>query len=126
MKLVILCTKYSTSEDSPYLTDELANALARHGHQVTILLADWSDEHRARDVPPASGGAPTLIISQPVVIKWLPTQLQRTFKWMFSSMRMAAHAYGILKDVRPDVVVAFSPLAAMYIPVWLLTSRQLL
>jgi glycosyltransferase involved in cell wall biosynthesis len=124
MKLVILCTKYSSSNDSPYLTDELANALARHGHQVTVLLADWSDEHRGRDVPPTSGGAPRLLISQPVVIQWLPMQLQRTLKWMFSSMRMAAQAYGVLRDVKPDVVVAFSPLVAMYIPVWLLTSGR--
>lgn len=124
MKLVILCTKYSSSKDSPYLTDELADALARHGHQVTVLLADWSDEHREHDVPPTSGGAPRLIISRPVVIRWLPLQLQRTVKWMFSSLRMAAQAFRVLKDVKPDVVVAFSPLVAMYVPVWLLTSSR--
>lgn len=124
MKLVILCTKYSSSKDSPYLTDELADALARHGHQVTVLLADWSDEHRERDVPPTSDGAPRLIISRPVVIRWLPLQLQRTVKWMFSSLRMAAQAFRVLKDVKPDVVVAFSPLVAMYVPVWLLTSSR--
>ena len=124
MKIVILCTKYSSFKDSPYLTDELADALARHGHQVTVLLADWSDEHRGLDVLPTPGGAPKLVISQPVVIRWLPLQLQRTVKWMFSSMRMAAQAYRVLNDVKPDVVVAFSPLVAMYMPVWLLTSGR--
>lgn len=124
MKLVILCTKYSTSKDSPYLTDELADTFAHHGHEVTVLLADWSDEHRGCDVLPTPASAPRLVISQPVVIQWLPKQLQRTLKWMFSSMRMAAQAYRVLKDVKPDVVVAFSPLVAMYIPVWLLTSGR--
>ena len=124
MKLVILCTKYSSSKDSPYLTDELANAFARHGHEVTVLLADWSEEHHGCNVRRTPVGAPRLVISQPVVIQWLPMQLQRTFKWMFSSMRMAAQAYGVLKDVKPDIVVAFSPLVAMYIPVWLLTSGR--
>ncbi len=52
MKIAILCTKYSGLKDSPYLTDELADAFARHGDEVTVLLADWSDEHCGCNVPP--------------------------------------------------------------------------
>lgn len=124
MNIVFLCTKYATALDSPYLTDELAEELARQGHRVTVLLADWGREHPSHVPHPAMNRVARIVISQSVVIAWLPLTLQRVAKWVLSSARMAGQARRILLEEQPDLVVAFSPLVAMYMPVWLLTGTN--
>lgn len=123
MKIVVLCTKYSMSSESPYLTDELALELVRQGHDVTVLLADWADEHKGKPVAAVIGNGPQVYISRPVVIPWLPLTLQRMAKWLLSSLKMARQARRLMLKQQPDMVVGFSPLVAMYLPVWMLTTQ---
>lgn len=124
MKVVILCTKYAATPDSPYLTDELANAIAEAGHQVRVLLADWANEHHGTPRHPSAGSNLELTVSKPVVVPGLPASLRRVVKWAFTSLRIAAQARRCAKDFEPDLVLAFSPLVALYAPVWFLTSSR--
>ncbi len=124
MNVVVVCTKYSTSTDSPYLTDELANQFTKQGHNVTVLLADWSSEHNISNIQLQNYIAPHLIVSQPIIINWLPKQIRLIIKWALSSIKIGFDAHRILRRVKPDLVVAFSPLVAVYLPVLFLTSNR--
>ena len=38
----MLCTKFGTSREDSYLTNELADALAGAGHLVQVMVLQWS------------------------------------------------------------------------------------
>jgi glycosyltransferase involved in cell wall biosynthesis len=121
MKIAMLTTKYSASPNSPYLTDELARELAAQGHEVTVFLADWANEHIAAPATPGPSTGPTLVIARAVVLPWLATPLRRAVKWLVSPARLAFRIWKNSRTLKPDVVVAFSPLMALHLPVWMLT-----
>lgn len=44
MKIAMIVAKFDETGNSPYLTNELADALAARGHHVTVLYVDWHAE----------------------------------------------------------------------------------
>ena len=125
MNIVLLVTKYTNDINNPYLTDELACELVRCGHRVTVLLTDWDRAHGK--VPNIQSGQKgiQLVISQPVVISWLPKTLQLTIKWLVSPLISALKARQILRLEKPELAIAISPLVAIYGPSFLLTSKSI-
>lgn len=44
MRIAMVVAKFDETGNSPYLTNELADALTEKGHRVTVLYVDWNAE----------------------------------------------------------------------------------
>ena len=121
MKILMLCTRFSLEAASPTLADELAGELARQGHSVTVQVADWANDFKGQACDRVLPNAVHVIIEAAMLVTWLPLRLRRLLKWLLSSLLLARTSWILSRKLKPDLVVAFSPLTALYLPVWLLT-----
>lgn len=122
MKVLMLTTKYSLQESSPYLTDELAREIGRSGHEIHVLWVNWDHSKKVYEERKKIN---SLIVHEvpAVQINFGPYKLRRLVRWLITPWRVAIHAYKIKKLINPDVFVAYSPLVALWLPVWLLTRQ---
>jgi glycosyltransferase involved in cell wall biosynthesis len=122
MRILMLVTKYSLKEDSPYMTDELASELTRQGHEVRVLWVNWegcSLVECSAVVP----NMPIVTVVPAVLVNYGSLKFRRAIRWILTPFRVAWTARSLQKNYQPDMVVAYSPLTALWLPVWLLTSR---
>ena len=124
MKIVMICTKYSTNSESPYLTDELAEELVNQGHEVTVLLSDWDNSQKSKSNKEDQPSNPKIIARKSIIINWLPRKFRLIIKWALTSIMMVGSAAKLALKFKPDVVIAYSPLMAINLPTIILTSRS--
>lgn len=120
MKVLMLATKYSREESSPYLTDELAREIASLGHEIHVLWVNWERNSKVSRERCCKNFV-TLHEVSAVHINWGPNYWRRFVRWVLTPWRVAINAYQIQKLNNPDVFIAYSPLTALWLPVWLLT-----
>lgn len=117
MNILILCTKYSLSENDPWLTNELADSLQGQGHQIRVLVIDWtsSGTNSPRDFKTSTGVVVNLIPALHLNLR--VAVISKLVKWVFSSFSASLKLRKELKDEKPDLVISFSPSVAMAFPV---------
>jgi glycosyltransferase involved in cell wall biosynthesis len=113
MNVLIITTKYSLNPDSPWLTNELSESLRDRGNDVTVLVVDWQGKEDLRGITTVNG-IKVLCISS-VTFPMLPsTTINLILKWIFSSLNAYLHFKSVFKNVRFDVLITFSPCAALW------------
>lgn len=120
LRVLILCTKYSLNSDSPYLTDELAEAISRAGHDVDVIYVDWAGAENKSGRAATTRG-PVVNIVPALILNRGPLRWRQVIKWVISPVRACWTAWRIDRLFAADVVVCFSPLTALALPVFLLT-----
>lgn len=112
MNILVIATKYSLNQDSPWLTNELSESLRDHGNDVTVLLVDWEGKEDLRGIK-ICNGIKVLCIPA-VTFPMLPRTIDKTLKWIFSSLNAYLHFKSNFKNVRFDVLIGFSPCTALW------------
>jgi glycosyltransferase involved in cell wall biosynthesis len=109
MRVLVLTTKYNAADKGPYLSNELAHELARHGHRVQVVSLEW--DHLA-NVERWSEGPAIDVLRIPSGPSG--STLARLKKWIGSSIRARRIAAQALADTRYDLVIVFSPATAKH------------
>lgn len=100
------------------MTNDLATALTRAGHQVQVVHLDWFAGLGVPQAPTQTvlDGVSVLSI-KPFGFSHFSHALERTAKWIVSPFRAALAMRRMLRSQSFDLLVAFSPLTAMAAPV---------
>lgn len=117
MNILMLCTKYSLAENDVWLTNELANSLQAKGHQVDVIVVDWSavSSGPVRHLKESSGV--NVVIIPPVNFKLTIPIISKAIKWIFSSFSVCFELRRKFKEEKPKLIISFSPLVTMMFPV---------
>jgi glycosyltransferase involved in cell wall biosynthesis len=117
MKILLLCNKFSIDENNGWLTNDLAQGLAKLGHSVDVICVDWS---ASSNQPPleftTSTGVRALIIP-PIVWNGLGKKIGKAGKWLFSSLSARKYIKEKIRERKIDLVIGFSPAATMLAPI---------
>ncbi|WP_460158349.1 glycosyltransferase family 4 protein [Pseudomonas sp. S3_E11] len=124
MKILMLCTKFSLSENDPWLTNELADSFQELGHEVTVLCLDWSASPNSNRVDLKLENGVEVISLPPVLVRSPLTLVSKALKWGLSSFSAYRISRGIVKQKNIDIVVSFSPSVTMALPIMALASRK--
>ena len=112
MNILILVTKYSLNQDSPWLTNELSKSLHDRGNDVTVLLVDWQGKEGLRRIMISNG---IKVINVPAVtFPMLPRAIDRVLKWTFSSLNAYLHFKPIIKNTHFDLLIGFEACSALW------------
>ncbi len=112
MNILLIATKYSLKQESPWLTNELAESLRDHENNVSVLFVDWDGKEDFYGETTCNG---IKVLSIPAVtFPSLPSTINKTLKWIFSSLNAYFHFRSNLKHVRFDVLISFSPCTALW------------
>lgn len=121
MKILMLCTKFSLSDDDPWLTNELAGSLQRVGNKVTVVCLDWSEKlsNKKRQFFTTRDGV-DVYVEKPVSVFPRFSLLSKLFKWGGSSLLVSLLVSKLERENNYDLVICFSPLVTMSLPaLWL-------
>lgn len=121
MKIVLLCTGYSLDADTPSLSDEMAEALVRKGHDVSVFVVNWSKRPYGKPVSVRNGRL-SVYIADPFQLPFGPPLVKKVAKWTLSSMSVVAQLLKFRRENKADVVVGFSPATAMLVPIVIMTA----
>ena len=114
MRVLILCTKFSTVESDGWLTNDLAAAYAAAGHEVTVVCVDWSGQSRAQVLTMYGS---VRVINTPIdlsAVGCLPGALQKMYKWFWASRRAIPFVDQHLTVQPYDLFVGFSPASTAF------------
>lgn len=107
MNIAMVVAKYDESGTSPYLTNELADALSQRGHHVTVLYVDWEAQaepkvkYRERQ---------TLYVEKSIPRgKGL---VAMAYKWSLTPPKYLSFAKPLEKEY--DLAIYYSPLFVSY------------
>lgn len=120
MKIALLCTGYSLDPKSPSLSDELAHALVKNGHEVSVFVVNWSKKRLGTPQICKDGSLDVLVVD-PIQIRFGPNALKKVVKWLFSSASLLGALARYRRAYQVDVVVGFSPAVSMLLPILLMT-----
>jgi glycosyltransferase involved in cell wall biosynthesis len=124
MNVLMLCTKFSTSESNPWLTNELADELQASGHKVTVICLDWdARQPHERDEYKTSSGVAVSLFAPVAYFTRIPL-LSKLFKWTLSSLAVRALVSKKLKEHTVDLVIGFSPAVTMALPIMKTVKRS--
>ncbi len=119
LNILLLASKFDPSGTSPYLTDELCEALIDMGHSVDVIFLDWSQTYkdpatirrgrlRVHVIPPA-GGKNGIV--------------QKAIKWGASARRVAHFYKQHYQSNSHDLLISFSPSIVFSTALLMLKSR---
>ena len=119
LKILMLASKFDPSGASPYLTDELCEALIDMGHSVDVIFLDWSQTYqgpltiqrgrlRVHVIAPAGGNNGIF---------------QKAIKWGASARRVAYFYKQHYPTDSHDLLISFSPSIVFSVALLLLKSR---
>ena len=111
MNILMLCTQYSLEKDHSWLTDSLAEELARD-HRVVVVYVDWKGTH-GTDFKTMRKGV-EIFSFQPKFNSRFLGPFRTVLKWFFSSRLMAKQVEDCLKGIDFDLIINFSPALALH------------
>jgi glycosyltransferase involved in cell wall biosynthesis len=109
MKVLLICTKYSVQEGSSWLTDSLAEELAKE-HEVVVICLDWAATHK-HDICFVQNGVKVNMLAMDKY--YFKGVLGKLVKWFFSARWKFRSVDESIKNERFDLVVNFSPALIM-------------
>ena len=107
MNIAMVVAKYDETGSSPYLTNELADALTARGHHVTVLYMDWEAEAEPK-VKYREGQ--TLHVERGMESGEGKLALAR--KWSLAPLKYLSFGRALSK--RYDLAIYYSPLFVAY------------
>ena len=114
MNILILTAKFSLDESSPYLTNELADALTDKKCNVTIILVDWAASNNiSYEERLVSDSNQKVIIISPFKINSPIKILNTLLKWSLTSIIMRQRFNQVIKKETFDSLISFSPSTIM-------------
>ncbi len=123
MKILMLCTKFSLSEDDPWLTNELAESLQESGHEVTVVCLDWSASPGSANTEFRTSKGVNVISMSPISVRSRIAFVSRALKWTLSSFSAYRAIRRSLQYKDFELVIGFSPAVTMALPILKMTSR---
>lgn len=123
MRILLLCTKFSLSENDPWLTNELAEALQLTGNEVSVACLDWSAVDGSQSAELRTKAGVRVSVMSPVVTRLPFPFLNKGLKWTWSSFRAYRKVRALLRSEKIDLVIGFSPAVTMALPILILTRR---
>jgi glycosyltransferase involved in cell wall biosynthesis len=124
MKILMMCTKFSLSENDPWLTNELADSFQELGHEVTVLCLDWSAKPGSTRSNLKLGNGVEVISIPPVLVSSPFGFVTRILKWSLSSFSAYSISRKLVKQRKFDAVIGFSPAITMALPIMLLARNK--
>jgi glycosyltransferase involved in cell wall biosynthesis len=121
MKIALLCTGYSLDPKSPSLPDELAQALVRAGHEVSVFVVNWSRQRLGAPRVHNEGALHVLMVD-PIHVPFGPESLRKAAKWLFSSASLLTALRRYRRANQADLVIGFSPAVSMLLPIVVMTG----
>ncbi len=113
MRFLIACMQFPTEPGRSYLTNELAEALVTAGHEVEVLLLDWSAELEAVEAPPKLWNGARVVRCTPRRLGWLGGALGHAGKFVLSGLHAARTARKHLDLERFDVFITWAPVVGV-------------
>ncbi|VVE81582.1 glycosyltransferase WbuB [Pandoraea sputorum] len=114
MRVLILCTKFSTVESDGWLTNDLAAAYASAKHDVTVVCVDWSGQSHSQVLTMYGN---VRVINTPIdlsAVRRLPASLQKMYKWFWASRAAIPYIDQHLAAEPYDLFVGFSPASTAF------------
>lgn len=109
--VLMICTAFGADDDSRYLTNELADAMAERGAHVLVVAIRWAS--RETDLPDRlvrhANGQEILFVSPRRFGRW-PGPFRMLAKWGLSSLFVRGAVKRAFGGRSVDLIVAFSPL----------------
>ncbi|MDM0004455.1 glycosyltransferase family 4 protein [Variovorax sp. J22G73] len=124
MKILILTTKFTHVDGSPWLISELADELCAQGHQVTVLNIDW--EKSSSDLGKKILLSPGLNLISIGAFQICGGAIGRLLKWLVSSLLAMPFLFKeFISGRRYDLLIGLSPCSALWaaLPFAALISR---
>ncbi|MCQ4290627.1 glycosyltransferase family 4 protein [Pseudomonas stutzeri] len=118
MNIFMLCTKFSLTENDPWLTNELADALQGQGHSVTVINLDWAAKAGAPDCRLVTSTGVRVISVAPLNLRSRVPLLSQLAKWTGSSLRIVKILRKEVKYKPVDLLIGFSPAVTMALPIF--------
>ena len=111
MKILILTTKYTHIDGSPWLISELVDSFDKQGASVTILHLDWSGKLGRLNASRISN----ICLSRYTCLCRSVGPLSLFFKWALSSLKLLIPLIRMkVMRQRYDLFIGFSPCVATY------------
>lgn len=123
MKILVLCTKFSLSENDPWLTNELAESLQESGNEVTVVCLDWSAEVGSRTIVFTTTNGVKVVYLSPILISLPFPLLAKLMKWGLSSFIAYQHVRRLIRGDDFNMVLSFSPAVTMALPILKMTRN---
>lgn len=112
MKILILTTKFTHLDGSPWLVSELAQEFCDLGHEVTVLNVAWD---KLFSCPPVNDISPNIKLVSTTVLQTSKNNMSRGFKWFFSSFLVVPFLLrALVAGRRYDLLIGFSPCLAVW------------
>ena len=109
-RILMLCNNFGKDPASPYLTNELADALVAQGAEVRVGVIDWLDRTgRSPESIRMPSGVEALFV-RPRSIRGLGSFVATASKWLGASAFLARALGKTLGDQPIDLMISFSPL----------------
>ncbi|MEW6420694.1 MAG: glycosyltransferase family 4 protein [Deinococcota bacterium] len=107
MKIAMVVAKFDETGESPYLTNELADALTARGHHVTVLYVDWhaEAEPKVRYKP-----GQTVYVDKPMPRGSGVVAMAR--KWSLAPLKYLSFQKPLQEEY--DLAIYYSPLFVAY------------
>lgn len=105
MKVLLVCTKYSLQEGSSWLTDSLAEQLAKE-HEVVVICLDWAATQK-HDLCFMRNGVKVNVLATDKF--YFKGTLGKLVKWFFSARLKFDSVDKSIRNERFDLVVNFTP-----------------
>lgn len=124
MKILMLCNKFSLSENDPWLTNELADSFQELGHEVTVVRLDWwAEPGSARKNIKLTNGIQVISIP-PVLVRFPIAFVSRALKWSLSSFSAYFVSRELSNKIDFDLMISFSPAITMALPIMALAKKR--
>ena len=112
MNILMLCSKYSFSDNDPWLTNELADSLVAQGNLVRVVVLDWSGGV-VEPMRHISTTGISVLFLPPLQVIGVGRFLRNLAKWLFSARVVARLVAAELQEEQFDLVISFSPSVVM-------------
>lgn len=119
LNILLLASKFDPSGTSPYLTDELCEALIDMGHSVDVIFLDWSQAYQG----PATIQRGRLRVHVIAPAGGKSGIFQKAIKWGTSARRVANFYKQQYRSNAHDLLISFSPSIVFSTALLLLKSR---
>lgn len=123
MNVLMLCTKFSLDENSPWLTNELADSLSAAGHCVSVIHIDWSQPSKKDDSIIETKSAVRVLTVAPLIINKFGLFFEKLAKWSLSSFLAWRSIKKFTKKQNYQLLIGFSPTTTVALPLWRLLRR---
>lgn len=106
LNICFVCTKFDTSGERPWLTNELVGSLEHQGHKIDVLYTDWSCTQKDNIIK-ISDNVNLYVCSKSNYSSF--GRFGKLLKWLSCSYRAGKMATRLHKKENYDLVISFSP-----------------